>query len=115
MTLRILIVEDEMTIAFMLEDMVSEMGHEVVEVAMRLPDALSAARTAAIDLAILDINLDGRPSFEVADVLRARGVPFFFSTGYGSAGLDRDHADAQVLKKPFQQRDLAGAIDRALG
>jgi DNA-binding response OmpR family regulator len=72
---RILIVEDEMTIAFMIEDMLISLGHEVVEIAMRLPEALEVARRVEADLAILDVNLDGLRSFPVAEVLEERGIP----------------------------------------
>jgi CheY-like chemotaxis protein len=113
MGLRILIVEDEMTIALLLEDMVTELGHDVAAVAMRLPDALQAAQVADADLAILDVNLDGHRSFAVADALRGRGIPFFFATGYGAAGIAPEYAATLVLKKPFLQRDLEDAIQRS--
>lgn len=108
--LRILVVEDEMTIALLMEDMLIDLGHEVVGLAMRLPQALQFAKSAEIDLAILDINLDGRMSFPVADVLSARGVPFIFATGYGQAGLEAPYKASTVLSKPFQMKDLQGAI-----
>ena len=106
MALRILVVEDEMTIAFMIEDMLVELGHEVVELAMRLPQAVEAAKRVDIDLAILDVNLDGHRSFPVADILIARGIPFAFATGYGAAGLDEAYRRRPVLAKPFLFEDL---------
>lgn len=112
--LRVLVVEDEMTIALLLEDMLLDLGHEVVELAMRLPRALEVARSEAMDLAILDVNLDGRPSFPVAEVLDARGVPFIFATGYGPGGLTQEFRDRPVIKKPFDLRGLQAAIG-ALG
>lgn len=104
--LKVLVVEDEMTIAFMIEDMLVGLGHDVVEVAMRLPDALRAAEEAHIDLAILDVNLDGYRSFPVAEVLMRRGIPFAFATGYGVSGIDAPFKDRPVLAKPFLQSDL---------
>jgi CheY-like chemotaxis protein len=104
--LKILIVEDEMVIAFMIEDMLLELGHEVVELAMRLPEALAAAERADIDLAILDVNLDGHRSFPVADILIKRSIPFAFATGYGAAGLEEAYQDRPVLAKPFLSADL---------
>jgi CheY-like chemotaxis protein len=106
MALRILVVEDEMTIAFMIEDMLVELGHHVVEVAMRLPDALRVASDLDVDLAILDVNLDGHRSFPVAEVLIRRGIPFAFATGYGSAGIEEPFRTHPVLAKPFLQADL---------
>ncbi len=104
--MRILVVEDEMTIAFMIEDMLLDLGHEVVNIAMRLPDALKAATHLELDLALLDVNLDGHRSFPVAEVLTARGIPFAFSTGYGAAGIEEPFKSRPVLMKPFLQSDL---------
>jgi CheY-like chemotaxis protein len=106
MALRILVVEDEMTIAFMIEDMLTDLGHVVVEIAMRLPDAVKVAADLDIDLAILDVNLDGHRSFPVAEVLTGRGIPFAFATGYGSAGIEQPFKNRPVLMKPFLQADL---------
>jgi CheY-like chemotaxis protein len=110
MGLRILVIEDEMTIALLIEDMLGELGHEVVGMAMRLPQAMEMAQTAKIDLAILDVNLDGRMSFAVADLLEARRIPFIFATGYGAAGLAQPYNHRPLIKKPFEIRELEGAI-----
>ena len=111
--LKTLVVEDEMAIALLIEDMLLDMGHSVVGLAMRLQPALQLARTADIDFAILDINLDGQMSFPVADALTARGVPFAFASGYGPAGLEPDYKQHPVIKKPFGAKDLARVIERA--
>ena len=94
--LRVLVVADEMRIALLVEDMLIELGHEVVGLAMRLAQALALAENAEIDFAILHVNLDGRMSFPVAEVLEARGVPFVFATGYGSGAL----SSACLLDRP---------------
>jgi len=109
--LRVLVVEDEMTIALMLEDMLIDLGHDVAGLAMRLPQAIVMARSAEIDLAILDINLDGQRSFPVAEILAERGIPFFFASGYGSAGIEPPFETRLTIKKPFALKDLEGAID----
>jgi CheY-like chemotaxis protein len=103
-----------MTIALLMEDMLLDLGHEVAGMAMRLPQALTMAQSAEIDLAILDVNLDGRMSYPVADVLTARGVPFLFSTGYGSGGVEQLYRDRVIIKKPFVQADLKSAIARSV-
>ncbi len=112
---RILVVEDEMLIALHIEDMVRELGFEVVGPAMRLAPALALARSESLDCAILDVNLAGSKSFPVADVLRARAVPFIFATGYGSKGLDDAYRGAATLQKPFRPQDLHRALHQALG
>lgn len=102
-----------MTIAFMIEDMLVALGHDVVEIAMRLPDALKGATELTFDLAILDVNLDGHQSFPVAEVLTRRGIPFAFATGYGSAGLEDPFKGRPVLPKPFLQADLERLVAQA--
>lgn len=103
-----------MTIALMIEDMLCDLGHEVADVQMRLDSALNSARQGEFDFAILDVNLDGRMSFPVAEVLEARGIPFAFATGYGPAGLDAAFRDRPVLLKPFLLADLEQLIARAV-
>lgn len=111
---RIFVVEDEMLLALMIEDMLSDLGHRVVALATRLEPAVTLARTVDVDVAVLDINLAGAQSFPIADVLKERGIPFVFATGYGSLGLNEAHADAHTLKKPFEAKDLSAAIGEVL-
>jgi CheY-like chemotaxis protein len=104
--LRVLVVEDEGIVAMLIEDMVAELGHELGAVAARVTDALKAVEMDGFDFAILDVNLAGESSYAVADALAARGVPFVFATGYGTAGLARAYAGVPVLAKPFTRDDL---------
>lgn len=108
----ILVVEDETIVAMLLEDMLIELGYEIVGPAVRLERALTLAKTARIDMAILDINLDGEDSFAVADILRERQVPFIFASGYGAAGLSAAYSDVFTLQKPFDTGQLARALAR---
>jgi CheY-like chemotaxis protein len=104
--LRVLVVEDEAAISLLLEDMLLDFGCEVVGPAARLATALEVAGKEALDLAILDVNVAGEPIYPVAEALQARGVPFVFSTGYGSAGIRDEFRERPVLQKPFAQNDL---------
>ncbi len=113
-SLRVLIVEDEMTIALLMEDMLQELGHTVAGIAGRLPQALDLARDTAADLAILDMNLNGQMSYPVADILRERNIPVIFSTGYGPGGVEAPYNVHGVVKKPFEMNDLEAAIARAV-
>jgi CheY-like chemotaxis protein len=108
--LAVLVVEDEMLVGMLVEDMLSEIGCTVAGVATGLDDALRLAREAEIDFAILDVNLDGRESYPVAEALRARGLPFAFATGYGRGGLDEAYADVPTLPKPFRLADLEALL-----
>ena len=113
---RVLVVEDEMMIAMLVEDMLAELGCSVVGPAHALDAALNLAKTeSGLDAALLDVNLGGQPVFAVADALRAKGVPAIFSTGYGDAGLRDVDRGSPVLQKPFRAGDLARALHAALG
>ena len=110
--LKILIVEDEILVALNLEDMMVELGHQVIAVATRLNQAIDLATNSEIDLAILDLNLSRLMSFPVADVLRKRSIPFMFATGYGSQGLTENYRNEFVLVKPYGVHELQIAINR---
>ena len=103
---RILVVEDEMLIGMLLEDMLTDMGHEVAAIVPRLKDALAAVQRETFDLAVLDVHLHGESAFPVADALIAKGVPFIFATGYGERGLPDSYRGRPVLQKPFARDDL---------
>ncbi len=79
-------------------------------ISTHLDEALGLAKSLDIDFALLDINLDGHQSFPVADVLRERGVPFLFATGYGAKILKPPYAGTPTLPKPFQLEDLRRVI-----
>lgn len=104
--LRVLLVEDENLVAMLLEDMLAELGHSVVGPVARLKKALEMAQHEAIDLAIVDVNINGEQAYPVAEALAARGIPFVFSTGYGEHGLPPQYHGHPTLQKPFQQHDL---------
>lgn len=112
--LRVLIVEDESLVAMLVEDMLMELGHEIVAVAGRLDDAVANAREAEFDIAIVDLNLNGQRTDAVAEILADRRVPFVFATGYGFAGVRAEWAHTPVVQKPFQASELGQAIEAAL-
>ena len=101
---RIMIVEDEVLIAMVLVDHLQELGLVAVGPYSRVADALKVE--GEVDAAILDVNLAGESVYPVADMLKARGVPFLFMTGYGSASIDPRFADVPVLQKPIEAKTL---------
>src|SRR5215203_157881 len=112
---RVLVIEDEALVAMLIEDMIHDSGDEMVGSACRLSDALALARDAQADVALLDINLGGALAYPVADVLRERGMPIVFTSGYGSAGLIEGLVqDCPILDKPFDQYSLEKAIHTIL-
>jgi len=113
-TARALIVEDEPLVAELLEDMLREAGYEIAACLGTLDKAMAALESVSCDFAILDINLRGRSTEPVAAVLRGRGVPFLFVSGYGSAQLSQQFLDAPLLSKPFRDEQLIRAIQSVL-
>ncbi len=110
----VLVIEDELMIRMLLEDMLEELGYTIAAQAARLDQALDAARNGAFDIAILDLNLNGETTFQVADLLAERGKPYVFATGYGEHGLPPAHRDRPTLRKPFQLDGLRDTLARAL-
>lgn len=112
---RVFIVEDEALVAMLLEDMVTELGHQVVGMSSSLDEALLAAQSLQCDVALLDINLNGQRSFPIATALAGRGIPFLFASGYGAAGLEKAFIDRPVLSKPFSITQLDKQLQRCIG
>jgi CheY-like chemotaxis protein len=113
--LRVLVIEDDAIIAMVVEDMLTDLGCARVDIVDRLEPALAAAAEAAFDLAILDLDLYGRKTHAVADILKARAIPFVLSSGYAAQPGDTAYAGVAAVHKPFEQRDLERAIAQALG
>lgn len=94
----------------LMEDILTDFGCAVVGTPARLEDALKSAREEEMDIALLDVNLGGKRSFPVADILAERGVPFLFVSGYGEQGLEAPHHNRPVIQKPFSPELIAEAI-----
>ncbi len=103
---RMLIAEDEIVVALFLEDMLAEFGYEVAGVVSRLEEGLARAEAPDFAMAVLDVHLNGREVFPLADRLAEWGLPFIFATGYGARGIPERHAGRPVLQKPFLPADL---------
>ena len=103
--------EDEVLVALMISEMLNDLGCVVASSAASVREAMEFAQSAALDGAILDLNLGGEPVYPVAEALAAKGVPFVFLTGYGAGGIDRRFADAPTIAKPFHPSALEKALD----
>ena len=103
---RVLVVEDEVIVGMLVEDMLQELGYEVAALSTHLDQAVDLARAIEVDFAVLDLNLNGRLSYPVAEVLQQRAVPFIFATGYGAKILVPPYAGTPTLQKPFHLDDL---------
>jgi CheY-like chemotaxis protein len=107
---RVLLVEDELMIRMLLDGMVTELGHTVAGEAGGIEEAMKLAKEAEFDVAILDVNLNGKPITPVVEILIDRGLPFVFATGYGARGVPEAYRANPTLQKPFQAEALAQAL-----
>ncbi|KAA0972563.1 response regulator [Aureimonas fodinaquatilis] len=113
--LRVFIVEDETLVAMQLEDMLFDLGCEVVGLAMRLQRACDMVQEVGpISVAVLDVNINGEKVFPVAQYLRGKGVPLVFTTGYGRSGLEGAWDEWPVLSKPYTMEQLSDAMQEAV-
>ena len=103
-----------MMILMIIEDMLAELGCKSVTAAATVDQALALIETQVFDAAMLDMNLNGNKSLDVADALAARGVPFIFSTGHSTLDLSDGYGDRPMLKKPFQYEELVDGLTRLL-
>ena len=111
---KVLIVEDEMIVAWLLEDMLAELGCAVVGPAASVKQALAMIDAAPIEVAVLDVNLNGEMSYPIADALTARGVPFVFVTGYDKDRMQDGYRGLPVLQKPFHRSELTHTLAHLL-
>jgi CheY-like chemotaxis protein len=117
--LRVFVVEDEALVLLTLEDMLADLGCQVVVSVQQVEAALRLALDAVVDVALLDVNVGGTRIDPVAHILATRGIPIVFVTGYEvpslppppPGALDR----AVRVAKPFQSAELAQGILQALG
>jgi len=116
--LRVFVVEDEALVLLTLEDMLADLGCQVVVSVQQVEEALRLALDATVDVALLDVNVGGTRIDPVAHVFATRGIPIVFVTGYEAASLPPSPAGASDgavrVAKPFQSTDLARGIRQAL-
>jgi CheY-like chemotaxis protein len=114
--LSILLLEDEYLIALDAEDILTSLGAKQIRIVNNLPAAAEAAENGGVDLAILDLNINGTMSLAVAQRFRERGTPIVFASGYEL----RDRISAELeqgdvyLRKPYTPESLKVAVETAL-
>jgi DNA-binding response OmpR family regulator len=114
----ILIVEDEVGVAEVITDALTELNHDA-RVAVTADDALAIAATDRPDAILLDINLPDSSGTSTLDRLRQLRpeVPVIMVTGNGDEELACEtlqHGAFDYVMKPFDIRRLIQAVDLAL-
>ena len=103
----VFLVEDETMIRMMVAEMLEDLGYKVAGEAGDVDDALRLIETVDFDIALLDVNVNGKAITPVAHAIAARNRPFVFATGYGTQGMPEEFRDRPALQKPFQMETLA--------
>jgi DNA-binding response OmpR family regulator len=111
---RILIVEDEMLVALLIEVFLADLGCITVGPCGSVAMALGAIRTEAFDMAVLDVNLAGEKVYPVAELLAEMRIPFLFLSGYGEEAIPAGHKEWRVCAKPFRGEELTAMLSAAL-
>jgi CheY-like chemotaxis protein len=112
---RVLVVEDHYLIADDVRRFLKDNGAVVVGPVAQRAEALATVYRSQIDIAVLDINLDGDDVYPVADELRRRGIPFVFLTGYADKAVKGEYRSAPHIEKPYDARKLMAAMKKAAG
>ena len=104
---RLLLVEDEPLVAFDNEHTLGDAGFTIVATVPGVKAAL-AVLPDSIDLVVTDVRLADGSGVDVARAAGAAGIPVLFVTGECPA--EARELAAGCLAKPYQPRDLVGAI-----
>jgi DNA-binding LytR/AlgR family response regulator len=106
-----LVVEDDALIAMELAERLTDLGHAVLGPAHSVSEAEAVIASNRADAALLDANLAGQSSVDLAVRLVGQGVPVAFCTGYDRVkGAPPEVADAPVLTKPYSDAELKDTL-----
>jgi CheY-like chemotaxis protein len=113
---RLLVVEDEYIVAADLAASLESLGAEVIGPAASVQEALSFVQKDGVPLdgAVLDINLRNERVYPVADMLRARGIPFVFTTGYDAVAIPSAYAQVPRCEKPVDRTQLVRWLSKTV-
>ena len=111
---RILVVDDEVLVAYDVAQIVEDLGAVVIGPAHDLERGLELAEREHIDFALLDVNLGSQMSTPIAESLRKRGIPFVLVSGYMRAHIPAALAEETLLRKPCTPAAIREVIEAAL-
>jgi len=112
---RVLIVEDEAMIAGLIESILSAAGWSVVGPVATLERALETIEGGRLDAALLDVRINGRDVYAVADVLMRRRIPFVFVSGFTRKQMPPGYRDCAHIAKPFTPQAILALLDDVVG
>ncbi len=109
----VLLVEDDATVAMLVEQILLDMELRVLVVAT-LDNALVEAEMADFDAAIIDMHLRGERAEQVTDALLLGNVPFMVLSGTDQSDFRAAHPQIAVLGKPFDKAELEQGVRELL-
>jgi len=102
----VLIAEDVSCIAWLICEILTEGGYDIVGPAASTRIAAELIAKRRVDAALLDVGLTDGPSFSLAQSLAARGIPFAFTTGCGPDEIPVHLRDRPIIGKPMDLESL---------
>jgi CheY-like chemotaxis protein len=113
--LRVLVLEDEFLIAMDVEQLCRDNGAADVTIARELSE-VDLDRPDGFDAAVVDLMLGGKSTLGFAALLRDRGIPFVFASGYSNqAEIAVDFPGVTLVQKPYSGADLIEALAAVSG
>lgn len=109
---RVLVVEDEFFVGLEIAETLEAAGAEVAGPAPTLGDAERLAAEGGIDMAVLDVNLNGQYAIDLGIELKRQGVRVIFATAYVDDVMmfPGEAATIPRLGKPTSARALLRAL-----
>lgn len=116
---RILIVEDETSIAESLKDIIECLNHKVVDVVDNGNCAIEVIENSIVDLILLDIQINGKmDGIELSKLIKEQyDVPFIFTTAFAddkTISKAKEHSPYGYIVKPYGINDINAAMEIAL-
>ena len=111
---RILVIEDSPVVADASEDMLHDLGFEVVGPAGNMATALQLAQDEQLDGAIVDVNIRGGKAYSVMKILATRNIPFLLTSGYADWSMPEEWAERPRLAKPYTPNMLRVSLTELL-
>ncbi|SCB50589.1 hypothetical protein GA0061098_1014185 [Bradyrhizobium shewense] len=113
---RILVVEDEYFLADDIGNAMRTLGAEIAGPVGHIEDAVEMLHNGGVlDAAVLDVNIRAKPIFPIARELRARHVPFVFTTGYDRISIEPEFQDVPIWEKPIDIVAMAQNLASLVG
>ena len=111
----IFIVEDDCVTAMDLAETLSAAGAQIVGPAGTIENAFELLRREPpLDIALLDIEVEGAFVFDIADELVKRAVPIVFTTGYERHEIPARFHAARHCEKPIGIAAIARTLSDEL-